>query len=162
MVIACISRSVTLRPFGVEVAVDLAAYLEACFGARRADKLDDNLMTDQRLPTPVHGDEGEHAMLRSCSTVCLAKAHRCRGCKSHPATLAPAGSARGGSGGDEWSEALREKVTSGDQRAIRAAAQASTNEASKGSNVRADPPAERGGRCRQASERDTPLTVSPG
>jgi transposase len=26
--------------------------------------------------------------------VCLAKVHRCRGCKSHPATLAPAGSTR--------------------------------------------------------------------
>src|SRR5271157_4473917 len=90
---------------------------------------------------------------RSCSTVCLAKAHRCRGCKSHPATLAPAGSARGGSGGDEWSEALREKVPSGDQRAIRAAAQANTNEASKGSNVRADPPVEREAAVvRQASE----------
>src|SRR3954467_4514280 len=94
--------------------------------------------------------------------VCLAKVHRCRGCKPHPATLAPAGSTRGGSGGDEWSEALREKVPSGDQRAIRAAAQANTDEASKGSNVRADPPVERGGRRRQASERDTPLTVSPG
>jgi len=47
-------------------------------------------------------------------------------------TLAPAGSTRGGSGGDEWSEALREKVPSGDQRAIRAAAQANTDEASKG------------------------------
>src|SRR3954454_3590165 len=94
---------------------------------------------------------------RFYSIVCLAKAHRCRGCKPHPATLAPAGSARGGSGGDEWSEALREKVPSGDQRAIRAAAQANTNEASKGSNVRADPPVERAGRRRQASERDTPL-----
>src|SRR3954447_15390075 len=68
----------------------------------------------------------------SGSIVCLAKVHRCRGCKSHPATLAPAGSTRGGSGGDEWSEALREKVPSGDQRVIRAAAQANTNKASKG------------------------------
>ena len=31
------------------------------------------------------------------------------GTKSHPATLAPAGSTRGGSGGDKWSEALWEK-----------------------------------------------------
>jgi len=29
-------------------------------------------------------------------------------------------------------------------------------------NVRADPPVEWGGRRRQASERDTPLMVSPG
>ena len=42
------------------------------------------------------------------------------------ASMPPLGFAehtRGGSGGDEWSEALREKVPSGDQRAIRAAAQ---------------------------------------
>jgi hypothetical protein len=38
-----------------------------------------------------------------------------RGCKPDPATLAPAGSARSGSGGDEWSEALREKVPFGDE-----------------------------------------------
>ena len=36
-------------------------------------------------------------------------------------TLAPAGSTRGGSGGDEWSEALRETVPLGDQRTVRAA-----------------------------------------
>jgi hypothetical protein len=29
-------------------------------------------------------------------------------------------------------------------------------------NVRADPPVERAGRRRQASERETPLTVAPG
>src|SRR3954447_18876806 len=36
-------------------------------------------------------------------------------------TLAPAGSTRGGSGGDEWSEALREKGPEGGQRTVRAA-----------------------------------------
>ena len=36
-------------------------------------------------------------------------------------TLAPAGSTRGGSGGDEWSEALREKTPLGGQRTVRAA-----------------------------------------
>jgi len=36
-------------------------------------------------------------------------------------TLAPAGSTRGGSGGDEWPEALREKTPSGGQRTVRAA-----------------------------------------
>ncbi len=36
-------------------------------------------------------------------------------------TLAPAGSTRGGSGGDEWSEALREKGPVGGQRTVRAA-----------------------------------------
>src|SRR3954468_12841429 len=96
------------------------------------------------------------------SIVCLAKVHRCRGCKSHPATLAPAGSTRGGSGGDEWSEALREKVSFGDQRAMRAAATANIDEASKRLAVRADPPVEWGGRRRRTSERETHLTVSPG
>src|SRR4029453_7782730 len=90
------------------------------------------------------------------------KVHRCRGCKPHPATLAPAGSTRGGEGGNEWSEALREKVPSGDQRAMRAAATANIDEASKRSAVRADPPVEWGGRRRRTSERETPPTVSPG
>ncbi len=36
-------------------------------------------------------------------------------------TLAPAGSTRGGSGGDEWPEALREKTPLGGQRTVRAA-----------------------------------------
>src|SRR6202040_2369315 len=36
-------------------------------------------------------------------------------------TLAPAGSTRGGSGGDEWSEALQETASSGGQRTVRAA-----------------------------------------
>ena len=52
-----------LEAFGVEVSIDLAAYFEACFGARRADELNDDLMTDQRLAPSVHGDEGEQAML---------------------------------------------------------------------------------------------------
>src|SRR6185437_210407 len=52
-----------LEAFGVEVSIDLAAYFETCFGARRADELNDDLMTDQRLAPPVHGDEGEQAML---------------------------------------------------------------------------------------------------
>jgi len=50
---------------------------------------------------------------------------RCTGSmgnKSHPATLAPAGNTRSGSGGDKWSEAHREKRPSGVQWAMRAAA----------------------------------------
>src|SRR4051794_7672988 len=81
---------------------------------------------------------------RRRSAVCLAKVHWFRGCKSHPATLAPAGSTRGGSGGDEWSEAPRETAPLGGQRAMRAAARANTEQASKVSDVGADPPAERG------------------
>ena len=81
---------------------------------------------------------------RPRSAVCLAKVHWFRGCKSHPATLAPAGSTRGGSGGDEWSEAPRETAPLGGQWAMRAAARANTEQASKVSDVGADPPAERG------------------
>jgi hypothetical protein len=42
-----------LGAFGVEIALDVAAHLKICFGARRADEPDDDLMTDQRFPTPV-------------------------------------------------------------------------------------------------------------
>src|SRR5690242_16758578 len=52
-----------LEAFGVEVSIDFSANFETCFGARRADELNDDLMTDQRLAPPVHGDEGEQAML---------------------------------------------------------------------------------------------------
>jgi hypothetical protein len=41
-------------------------------------------------------------------------------------TLAPAGSTRGGSGGDEWSEALRETTSSGGQRTARAVTRVNT------------------------------------
>jgi len=38
-------------------------------------------------------------------TVCRAKAHLFRGCKSHPARVAPAGSNRSSGGGNESAEA---------------------------------------------------------
>jgi hypothetical protein len=41
-----------LDPFGVEIAVDLAAHLEAGFRGRRADELNGDLVTDQRLVGP--------------------------------------------------------------------------------------------------------------
>ncbi|WP_367025878.1 hypothetical protein ABZN20_15835 [Methylococcus sp. ANG] len=46
-------------------------------------------------------------------------------------TFAPAGSTRGGSGGNERAEALREKVSLGDQRAMRAVTRVNTEQASK-------------------------------
>src|SRR5512133_1990069 len=55
-----------LEAFGVEVSIDLAAYFETCFGARRADELNDDLMTDQRLAPPVHGKAN-----RRCSILFL-------------------------------------------------------------------------------------------
>jgi hypothetical protein len=86
--------------FRVDVGIDLAADFQSGFCGRRADQLDNDLVADQRLATPVHGDAGEQS-----------------------------------------------------QRAMRGLERI---------NVRADPPVEREGRRRQASERDTPLTVSPG
>jgi len=47
-------------------------------------------------------------------------------------TFAPAGSTWGGSGGNEWAEALQEKVSLGDQRAMRAVTRVNTEQASKG------------------------------
>src|SRR4051812_30222364 len=52
-----------LDAFRVQVGVDLAADLQAGVGRRGADELDDDLMADQWFATPVHGDEGEQAML---------------------------------------------------------------------------------------------------
>src|SRR5689334_12844222 len=52
-----------LDAFRVQVGVDLAADLQAGVGRRGADELDDDLMADQWFATPVHGDEGEQAVL---------------------------------------------------------------------------------------------------
>jgi hypothetical protein len=46
-------------PPGIEISIDLAADLKACIGCGGADQLHNHLMADQRLATPVHGDEGE-------------------------------------------------------------------------------------------------------
>jgi hypothetical protein len=45
--------------FRVEIAVDLAADRKAGICRRGTDELDNDLMADQRLAAPVHGDEGE-------------------------------------------------------------------------------------------------------
>ena len=52
-----------LHAFRIEVAVDLAAYLEASFGCRGPYELDNHLVTDQRLAAPILGDEGEQPVL---------------------------------------------------------------------------------------------------
>ncbi len=44
---------------GIELATDLETGFCSCC----ADQLNDDLMADQRLSTPVAGDEGEEAML---------------------------------------------------------------------------------------------------
>jgi hypothetical protein len=58
---------------------------------------------------------------------------RCTALPGNPGrqTLAPAGSTRGGPGGDEWPEALREKSPLGGQRTVRAATRVNIEQASK-------------------------------
>lgn len=77
-------------------------------------------------------------------------------------TLAPAGSTRGGSGGDEWSEALREKAPSGGQRTVRAATRVNTEQASKQPMWEPTRPNNGEGRSQRGSERDTHPTIPPG
>jgi len=70
------------------------------------------------LPRDRYGSDG------ALNGVCMCALPRCTalpGGNPGRQTLAPAGSTRGGSGGDEWPEALREKTPSGGQRTVRAA-----------------------------------------
>ncbi len=77
-------------------------------------------------------------------------------------TLAPAGSTRGGSGGDEWSEALREKGPVGGQRTVRAATRVNIEQASKQPMWEPTRPNNGEGRRRRSSERDTQPAIPPG
>ena len=52
-----------LDAFGISAGIEFAADLKAGFSCCGADKLDNDLMADQRLAAPVHGDEGEQAVL---------------------------------------------------------------------------------------------------
>ena len=47
----------------VAIGVNLAADLEAGFGCRGTDELNNDLMADQRFAAPVLGDEGEQSVL---------------------------------------------------------------------------------------------------
>src|ERR1700712_3965161 len=49
--------------FGVSTGVELASYGQAGVGGCRADQVNDDAVADQRLGTPVHGDEREQSML---------------------------------------------------------------------------------------------------
>src|SRR5450755_5059445 len=60
----------TLR---IRVEVQVGMYRESALGPGAGNEIDDNLMTDQGLPPPVHRDEGEHAVL---DLVPLARAWR--------------------------------------------------------------------------------------
>src|SRR3981189_1750073 len=49
--------------FGIKVGIELAADGQASVGCGGADQIDDDAVADQRLSTPVHGDEREQAVL---------------------------------------------------------------------------------------------------
>ena len=59
----------------------------------------------------THEDKRLNSAFAFIIVCALARCIGSVGTKTHPATLAPAGSTRGGSGGDKWSEALREKLS---------------------------------------------------
>ena len=46
-----------LNPFGVAVVVHVTSDLKAGFGGRRGDQIDNHLVTDQRLTSPILADE---------------------------------------------------------------------------------------------------------
>jgi hypothetical protein len=47
-----------LASHGVGVGVDLRLHLQPALRGRRRNKVDDDLVGDERLPFPVLGDEG--------------------------------------------------------------------------------------------------------
>ena len=49
--------------YGVWILVDHGSNLQAALGGGCCDELDDDFVTDQRLPAPVLGNERKHAVL---------------------------------------------------------------------------------------------------
>ena len=60
---AAILRSETLTPLGYLFFVELSAHLEAGFGCRRGDQLNDRAIAAQRFASPVDRDEREETVL---------------------------------------------------------------------------------------------------
>ena len=58
------------QTFGVGVGVDLGAHPQAATRFGIGDEVHDHLMADQRVPTPVHCDEREQAMLDLVPLAC--------------------------------------------------------------------------------------------
>ncbi len=90
-----------LDAFLVDSCVEGTLDFEPGLCRRRRDQLDDGGTISERPAAPILGDAAEQAMLDLVPLMSSVQ--------SHPATLAPAGSPRSGSGGDEWSEALWER-----------------------------------------------------
>jgi hypothetical protein len=85
------------------------------------------------------------------------------GCKSHPATVVPAGSNRSGSGGNETAEASDGKGRMGDSASRQAVTRVNAEQASK--QVMWEPTQQRDGegRCRSLQGNDSyPAAVPPG
>ena len=47
----------------IEVGIDLSTYLQSCASTSRGDEIDNHLMADQRLASPVSTDEGKQSVL---------------------------------------------------------------------------------------------------
>src|SRR3712207_8884151 len=111
----------------------------------------------------LHQDRGQGQGVTSPGPLPVARASGGRAPEaSIRQTLAPAGSTRGGSGGDEWSEALREKALKGGQRTVRAATRVNTEQASKESMWEPTRHTNGEGRRRRRSERDLQPAIPPG
>ena len=76
--------------------------------------------------------------------------------------LVPTGITWGGSGGDEWSEALQEKAPLGSQQAVRAATRSEHRAGPENVTAEADPPQQRGRPSSQEKRREEHLAVPPG
>ena len=146
---------------GIGVGIKLAAHGQAGVGGCRADQINDDAVAHQRLATPVHRDEREQPMLDSVPLCALPRRIDVVGANpTRQLSLQPEAP-----GADQ--EATNGLKHFGKRSLWGSAGHTgrSTSEHQRGLeriNVRADPPVERAGRRRQASERDTPLTVSPG
>ena len=108
-----------VRPL-VVVERQPSADAPACLGYR-AVRLNEHVFVLQASPQPF--DENIVCALPRCTVL--------PGGNPGRQTLAPAGSTRGGPGGDEWPEALREKSPLGGQRTVRAVTRVNIEQASK-------------------------------
>src|SRR5271170_962920 len=46
----------------IDIGVEICLNSQPCFGCSRRNEIDNHLVTDQRTPTPIHGNEREQAM----------------------------------------------------------------------------------------------------
>ena len=147
--------------FWILAVIDATGDAQSGAGCGGDDQLHNHLMADQRPAAQVLGDEGEQSVLDAVPLCALPRRIDVVGASpTRQLSLQPEAP-----GADQ--EATNGLKHFGKRSLWGSAGHTgrSTREHQRGLeriNVRADPPVERAGRCRQASERDMPLTVSPG